>query len=345
MDLGLIDLAEFTLPVIGNLALSVNFLQITELIKQIEYCLDLQLSHSNWMEIMAIGEHSCYSKLEHLAAAFGLLSFKSMKLEHISTMYKLFWYLSHPYLDTDSELDVFKFGFRWITHTETGGDAVLIIIGCLDLKRVTPKELTEMSFLIKDYPNSLAEKVLHCLQWLFYNGGISLETVTSKKCILIEIFTERVYIEICNLIKESNARKLEYTPAVAIWKVKNRKLESFPHFLHTFTKEKGFESWLEVADKHLWGWSVVCWGPNRVVTVCGEHGRGTGAFQKDVKVYDTLRNEWIHHGVKLPPRRHSGVAVLEDSLFIIGGVGGFRLVIISLLFIQHKLFVSQINNP
>lgn len=334
MEIGLIDLTEYQLQEVGNLAVAANFLQIGELIKQIEYCLDLQLTTSTWLETMTIAENAAYTKLEQTAAAFGLLSFKNMMFipystDGIPSIVKLFWYLSHPYLDTSGELDVFKFGLQWVLCRETGADALLIILGCLDVKRLTVKDLEEINkdLRMNGFVNSLAEKVAECLLNVCKNSeDISEPAVISMKKILCEMFTERVYVEVLNLVRESTARKLAYTPVVPVWIYKEGKLDFAPHFMYTFSEEKGFEKWLEVADKHLWGWTVVSWGAYKLVIVGGEHGRGTGSFMRDVKVYDALRQEWINHGVQLPPRRHGGVTMLQDNLFLIGGVGGFRLV-------------------
>lgn len=329
MEIGLIDLSEYQLQDIGCLAVAANFLQISELMKQVEYCLDLQLSISTWIEIMTIAENAAYNKLEQKSAAFGLLSFKTMKVECIPTINKLFWYLSHPYLDTSSELDVFKFGLQWVFCKETGADALLIILGCLDMKRLTVKDLKEIinDLMVRGFVNSLAVKVAECLLKVCEDANdVSELIVVSQKKSLCEIFTERVYVEVLNLVRESKRRNLAYTPIVPVWMLKDSKLDFAPHFMYTFSEKTGFEKWLEVADKNLWGWTVVSWGAHRLVIVGGELGRGTGNFMRDVKVYDSFRQEWICHGVQLPPRRHGGVTVLGDTLFLIGGVGGFRLV-------------------
>ncbi|KAJ2942011.1 hypothetical protein O0L34_g726 [Tuta absoluta] len=328
MELGLIDLFEYPLCTIGELAMAANFLQITELVKQIELTLELQLSLSNWIEIMSIAENASYNKLAQFCAAFGLLSFRHMNVECVPSIHKLFWYLSHPYLDAGSELEVFKFGYQWIIQQETGADALLIILACLDIKRLKINDLVEIRKLVKDFEISLAAKVIDCLLELYKeNTQISSTHIVEQRQRLSEKFTERVYNEVFNLVKESRSRILSYIPVVPIWKVKDEKPEYTPHFMYTFLPNSGFQSWLEVAEKSLWGWNVTSWGPMRLVLVCGEYGRGTGMFMKDVKVYDVLKKEWTHHGVNLPPRRHGGLAVVDDSLFIIGGVGGFRVVL------------------
>ncbi|RVE47275.1 hypothetical protein evm_008072 [Chilo suppressalis] len=328
MNIGLIDLSEYTLTAIAELSVAANFLQIPELIKQIEYCLDLQLSVSTWMQTMDIAESSSYSKLEQLSAAFGLLSFKTMRPEYVPSIKKLYWYLSHPYLDAPNELDVFKFGLQWISTTETGADALMLLLCCLDIKRLTTPELREMKILVADHAKSLASKVVHFLYELSL-GDYELTTsvLLNQKSILCDMFTERVFNEVFNLVKENKGRELAYIPSIPVWMIKDTKPEVIPHYMYTFTEEKGFEKWIEIAEKNLWGWSIVEWGPTRLVVVCGEHGKGTGLFMKDVKVYDTLRKEWTHHGVELPSRRHGGVTIIGDALYMVGGVGGFRVVL------------------
>ncbi|XP_072930107.1 kelch-like protein 25 isoform X2 [Epargyreus clarus] len=328
MRIGIIDLSEHSLATIKEIALTANFLQVTELIKQIEYTLDSQLSPSNWVETMAIAECATFPKLEHFAAAHGLLSFKRMKPEYIPTIQKLFWYLSHPYLDAETECEVFKFGHEWIMKNGGGGDALLLVLCCLDYKRLTFYDLQDMTGMLGNYANSLAEKVIECLreqsdeQDEFYTSYF-----TRRKSSICKKYTERVYREIVNLMKASIQRKFIHTPTIPMWIVKESKPEVIPHHLYTFTQEHAFEKWLEVAEKNLWGWSVIAWGLTKIILVCGEVGRGSGIFYKDIKVYDTLRQQWTQHGVELPPRRHAGLAVVEDELYIVGGVGGYRVVL------------------
>lgn len=338
MEIGLIDLYDYSLTKISEIAMAANFLQITELIKQIEYTLQLRLSRKNWLKIMSIAEASAYTKLEQYSAAFGLLSFKEMKTDYIKSLEKLYWYLSHSYIDAWSELEVFKFGLKWVTAKETAGDSIMLILCCLDIRRLTTRDLVEIKMLMEPYELSLAAKVVDCLHEVsITNCGVSVTNITENKEKLCEMFTVRVYTEVLNLVKESKSRNLKHTAAVSFWTKKEHKdekkrphlvttsLGSY-HYLYKFSEQSGFESWLQIAEKNLWGWGFTQWGPMRIIVVCGEHGRGTGLFMRDVKVYDILKKEWISHGVQLPSGRHAGLTVLGDSLFIVGGVGAFRSV-------------------
>lgn len=339
MEVGLIDLYDYTLTKISEIAMAANFLQITELIKQIEYTLQLRLSRKNWLKIMAIAEASAYTKLEQYSAAFGLLSFKVMNSDNIKSLEQLYWYLSHPYVDAWSELEVFKFGLKWVTANETCGDSIMLILCCLDIRRLTTCDIVEIKRLVEPHELSLAAKVVDCMHEVsITNCGLSVTNITDNKEKLCEMFTDRVYAEVLNLVKESKSRKLQYTAAVSLWTKKEHKDEkkrhlhhaisslSSCHYMYKFTEQSGFESWLQIAEKNLWGWGFAQWGPMRVIVACGEHGRGTGLFMKDVKVYDVLKKEWINHGVQLPSGRHAGLTVLGDTLFIVGGVGAFRSV-------------------
>lgn len=338
MEIGHIDLYDYSLTSISEIAMAANFLQITELIKQIEYTLELRLSRKNWIKIMSIAESSAYTKLEQYSAAFGLLSFQEMKTDCIKSLEKLYWYLSHPYLDAWSELEVFKFGLQWATAKETGGDSIMVILCCLDIQRLTTSDLVQIKMLMEPHELSLAAKVIDCLHEVSTtNCGLSIRNVTENKEKLCEMFTDRVYTEVLNLVKESKSRKLKYTAAVSFWTKKEHKdekkrlhLVTTPlgsyHYMYRFSEQSGFESWLQIAEKNLWGWGFTQWGPMRIIVACGEHGRGTGLFMRDVKVYDVLKKEWICHGVQLPSGRHAGLTVLGDSLFIVGGVGAFRSV-------------------
>lgn len=327
--MGLIDLYEHDLPVISCLATAATFLQITELSKQIEYCLDILLTHSNWVQIMSIAQKAVYGKLEKISAAYGLLNFKTMKVEYIPSIEKLFWYLSHPYLDNDNEMDVFKFGLQWMHSNETDPDALIIILGCLDMKGVTTKDLEEIrDEIMKQYTtDSLTFKVVECLLNICRSKVLSESNVILLKDSLCDLFTEKVYVEVLNLVRESRERSLSYTPTITLYNPKQgEKDNDGPYFLYKISKDNGFEKWLEVGSKHFWGFSVASWGVTKIVVVGGEYGRGTGSFMRDVKVFDILKEEWTTHGVELPKRRHGSVAILGDTMFFIGGVGAYRLV-------------------
>lgn len=328
MKIGLIDLSEYSLQTIGEIAIAANFLQISELIKQIKYVLDLQISTSNWMYTMEIAENVSYKILEQMSAAYGLLSFKSMKVNYVPTLKKLFWYLSHPYLNTESELSVFKFGLEWILHNETGADALMIVLGCLDITKLSLESLSEIKKLMKDYVNSLASKVVDCLYYLLRNVyALSSKVMSEHKEELCEKFTVRVYNEAISLIRESKVRRLQFTLLVPMI-TKELPEDESTHYMYMYNPNEGFKKWVKLVEKDIWGWNVVSWDATKLVIVGGERGKGTGMFIKDVKVYDTLKQEWIQHGVQLPPRRHGSVAVVGDLLYIVGGVGGFRSVIL-----------------
>ncbi|XP_014371860.2 uncharacterized protein LOC106721436 [Papilio machaon] len=347
MNIGLIDLSDYSHQIIGEIAMAANFLQISELIKQIEYTLDIQLSVNNWIDTMTIAENASYIKLEEHAVAFGLFSFKLMKPSFISSIKKLFWYLSHPYLDAECELDVFKFGLDWVLNNETGADAIMIVLGSLDLSRLSLSDFLEMKSLTTDYNSSLPAKVIDGLVSLHKKyGELSPQIISEQKELQCETFTRRVYDEICNLVKESKHRKLKFTLSLPMT-IKQPLADESPHYMYTYTLGVGFGKWLELVEKNLWGWNVVSYNGTKLVIVCGEYGKGTGMFMRDVKEYDTLRREWNRHGVQLPQRRHGSVAVLGDSLYIIGGVGGFRVVLDTAIIynMREKTFRSIAKLP
>ncbi|XP_045776912.1 kelch-like protein 25 [Maniola jurtina] len=335
MKIGMILLSEYPLSTVGEIAIAANFLQITELIKQIQYVLDIQLSESNWLETMSIAQNASYSQLEHYSAAYGLYSFNSMKPEDIPTIEMLVWYLCHPYLGSENEMHVFKFGFNWLLKNRRL-EHTLLILACLDIRRVTNKTLIDLKeYLITywdqnlDYfSNSLVPKVIDCLIKLTSKDvEISESSLCEHKTELCDKFSERVWSELMSIVKHSRARLIKYVPVVPLWTLTDLRPDFSPHLLYTFEEDNGFEKYLEVAEKNLWGWNVAAWGLTKLVVVGGEHGRGTGIFMKDVKVYDTLKKTWTQFGVQLPPRRHAGVTTVGDLLYIVGGVGEFRIVL------------------
>ncbi|XP_037966814.2 kelch-like protein 30 [Plutella xylostella] len=327
IDNGLIDLTDYSLNEINDLAASANFLQITELLKQIECVLDLRLNVANCLHIMGMAEMASFPALKKLAASYALLQFKEMKAEYIPSLQSLHWYLSHSHLNTDCELSVFKMGLQWVIEAHRSADALLIVLGCLDIAALTVQELQEMQQLLKEYQYSLASKMVDCLHEIFVRfWDISTTDIVKNKQLLCELNTERVFTEVLNLVNSSMKRELKLVPCVSLTESTGCH-EKGPQFIYTFDESTGFEKWLEIPEKNLWGWSVAAWGAHRLVVAGGEYGRGSGRFLRDVLVYDTLRARWSRLGARLPPRRHAGLAVRGDTLYMAGGVGSFRIVL------------------
>ncbi|XP_045776910.1 kelch-like protein 40b isoform X2 [Maniola jurtina] len=331
MKMGIKVLYEYPLSINIKVATAADYLQIPELIKEIQYVFEIQLSESNWLETMAMAENACYSQLEQYSAAYGLFAFNSMKPEYIPTIHKLVWYLSHPYLDSRNEMQVFKLGFKWLFEKHKL-EHTLLILACLDMTRVTNKNLMDMREFLSDYishfSDSLVLEIIDCLLELHSkNVEISELSLCKHKTELPDKFSERVWTELMNIVKHSRTRLMKYVPIVPLWPLKGFRPDTLPYSLYTFEKDKGFEKYLDPLDKNLWGCNFAAWGLTKLVVVCGVHGRGTGIFMKDVKVYDTLKKTWRQFGVQLPPRRHAGVTVVGDLLYIVGGVTQLKVVL------------------
>ncbi|XP_023954887.1 kelch-like protein 10 isoform X3 [Bicyclus anynana] len=331
MQMGMILLSEYPLKTIGDIAVAANFLQITELIKQIQHVLDIQLNESNWLATMTVARNASYEDLEQYSAAYGLYNFNSMKPECITSIHKLVWYLSHPHLDCQNELDVFKFGLLWL-YKNNQLKEILLVLACLDMQKITSKTLTDIRRTFKDYDSHLSDslflEIISCLFNITSKGlQISESSLCEVKIELSDKYTERVWSESLSIVKNSQPRVLKYVPVVPIWILKDDKPELRPHNVYTFDEGEGFEKYLEVADQNLWGWSMAAWGLTKLVVVCGEHGRGTKMFMQDVKVYDTLKKQWEQISAQLPFRRHAGVTSVGDLLYILGGVGEYRVVL------------------
>lgn len=354
MNNGHVDLTDITTFV--DLAVSANFLQINELMTQIEYTLTCKLCPSNWLTTLTIAENISSSKLELSAVAYGILSFQSMEPEHIPTIHQLHWYLSHPYLDINSEFQVFKFGFDWVVLSNYSADALLVVLSCLDLRALTKMHIEEISkVLLEKFKGSLPTKMVQCLlEIVSSNIELSVDKINHSKQSLCEKYTEHVYNEVLSLINSTWTRKFQMIPCVPIMEILDdtprefveqsttlshpstskesskpislKEIASRPHYMYQFHEDSGFEKWLEIAPSSLWGWSVTSWGPTKLVVVGGEYGRGSGSFMRDLSVYDTLNKEWVKHGVEFPPRRHAGIVVMGNKLYIVGGVGSYRYV-------------------
>lgn len=338
MELGFIDLSDYSLATVGDLYSAAIFLQITELCKQIDYCLGDMISVKNWIQIVEIAQKAPSKTLEQFAATYGLMSFKIMKPEYIPSAHKLFWYLSHPYIHAETELEVFKFGMEWLELNNMNGHGLLTILCCLDYNRLRYAHLVEMKHktimkdgdFICDDASGLAHDVINGLLQVSKVSDLSITSIEENMELLCKDdknLGEKYHTLVVNIVRESIQRKLKLTPLLPMWTFESSiegKAELSPNYLYTYSHETGFNKWLEISAKNHWGWSLASWSHTKIVICGGEHGRGTGKFMRDVKVYDIHKKEWIHHGVQLPVRRHAGVVVLGDELYILGGVGAYR---------------------
>ncbi|XP_039758147.1 kelch-like protein 26 [Pararge aegeria] len=326
---GMIFLTEYPFSTIGEIAVAANFLQITQLIEQIQEFLNSRLCLNNCIEIMLAARYASYKQLEQTSSACGLYSFNFMKLEYITTLKNLVWYLSHPYLDSQNEFHVFHFGFKWLCENHKLDDT-LLILACLDMKRITYDNLVDIKKTLSDYVSRLSDSlVLEIIELLLFltrqKNEISESKVHDLKNQLCEKFSESVWSESLSIIKDSITRLLKYVPLVSCHIRNNEEPEESQQCLYTFDEDKGFEQYLEVADKNLHGWNATTWGLTKLVFVGGEYGRGTGVFFRDIKVYDTLKKKWTLYNVELPSRRNAGVTTAGDLLYIVGGVNEYGM--------------------
>ncbi|CAH2264143.1 jg8104 [Pararge aegeria aegeria] len=326
---GMIFLTEYSFSTIGEIAAAANFLQISKLIEQIQEFLNSRLCLNNCIEIMLAARYASYTQLEQTSSACGLYSFKFMKLEYITTLNNLVWYLSHPYLDSHNEFHVFHFGFKWLCKNHKLDDT-LLILACLDMKRVTYDNLVDIKETLSDYVSRLSDSlVLEIIDLLLFLTSQKIKISESKvhdlKDQLCEKFSESVWSESLSIVKDSITRLLKYVPLVSCHIRNNEEPEESQQCLYSFDEDKGFEQYLEVADINLRGWNATSWGLTKLVFVGGEYGRGTGVFFRDIKVYDTLKKKWTLYDVELPSRRNAGVTTVGDLLYIVGGVNEYGM--------------------
>ncbi|GBP13398.1 Kelch-like protein 26 [Eumeta japonica] len=344
---------------LSDLASSANYLQINELIKQIETTLDYQLSDSTWMSTLIVAEAASYIQLEYRSAMHGLLSFKKMKPIYVPALDRLHWYLSHPWLDTEDEISVFRFGCEWIKTTNSPPESFLIILGCLDMSNLSNVDFEEMLSLMQNYKECLAYRIIQFLLEVSISlSDIIVEAIRLHRDELCEKHSQEVYDEVIEIVRGSHRRGMPVVPCVPMinkidWKCSDEEASeklcppNTPQYIYKFIENVGFEQWLEVTDKSLWGWSVCAWGRTKVCVVGGEYGRGSGHFMKEIAIWDVIRQEWIRHSVNLPPRRHAGLACVNDELYIVGGVGTFRVILSSAIVynLAEKSFRKIANIP
>ncbi|XP_023954947.1 kelch-like protein 9 [Bicyclus anynana] len=354
MEMGNILLSEYPLTIIDQIAVTADFLQIRDLTKQIQHVLDIQLSESNWLDTMTIAQKASYTELEQLSAAYGLYNFNSMETRSISTIHILIWYLSHPYLDSQDELQIFKFGLLWLYRNLQVKDNVLLILACLDMKRVTNKTLLDIRDFSNNYScGSLFLEIISCLLNITSKGlDISESSLCEHKEEICEKFTERVWCEALSIVKDSRPRLLKYVPVVPTQKNildEKNMLHVLQNFVCTLNEDRQFEKLLEVADKEFMDWKVAAWGPTKLVVLCGFRLRfGSGIeFMQDVMVYDTLRNQLEKISAQLPQKRFPGVTIVGDLLYILGGLceNGFITNTTIVYNLRERKYISKAKLP
>ncbi|KAI5639670.1 kelch-like protein 26 isoform X2 [Phthorimaea operculella] len=377
------DLSDYTLPTIGKFAEAANLLEFTELSEIIETYLTLrEIMTENWIELIKFAEHYNYVKLKQLCIEFGVPPLKDMELQWVTKMDDLFWYLSQTQLFASKELEVFQFSLDWMIQYNVDVDppALLMILGCLDIKRVTRQDLLEIQTACSQFGavfnNSLAAQVVNCLLELSECHSINTERIVEKESIINEKYSVEVYHEVLSLVESSRSRSIEYIPVVSMIKPEisyqkygrifrdiidfreptastsseqlrpillptKRRLSGHFDFsgeftdagytMHKFTG-RGLEKWLDVKIPkwkldHRYNWNVAAWGPRRLVLVLSKSKLqfATGGVEFSaidsfavVKVYNVLKKEWTEFNPVLPNVLVRRLAVVRDSLFIIG---------------------------
>ncbi|KAJ2941929.1 hypothetical protein O0L34_g10746 [Tuta absoluta] len=371
------DLSEYALSAISKLAEASNLLQFTDLSEIIETCLILrEITKENWIELIKLAENNNFVKLKQLCVDSGVPPLKEMGLQCVPNLNELFWYLSQTQLLTTNEFEVFQFGVDWIVHHNVDNPtptSLLMILGCLDIKRLTKKDLLEIQTACSQFgavfKNSLAAKVVDCLVELSECNQITTEEIVAKQSIANGIYSEEVYTELLSLVKSSRSRNIEYTPVVSMVKpvipptnphgrlfqntidyrepttsASSEQLRPIPletkywgdnndarFTMYKFTK-RGLEKWLDLKIPkwridHRCNWNVAAWGARSLVlvfskskvecyTASGEFS-GLDAFSV-INVYNVLKKEWMEYNTLLPDIYVRRLAVVGDSLFIIG---------------------------
>ncbi|KAI5706737.1 hypothetical protein M8J75_010849 [Diaphorina citri] len=266
-------------------------------------------------------------------------SFKNLSFEHLHS------YLNMPGLNITNEFKMFEAIHLWIDHEfDARCSHINVLLECIHYSQLPLLEINDMLFYSCVHESEYAKSLLNCIK----NIKIDKAYVCSDEKLFI---TARQLIE-----KSERILPIKCFIFACILKNKdimcaNMKLGFQPVILYHDTREDTLkisltlEKMCEIPDSVV-GHQVIPIGQN-IWIIGGEYQMGKGDWNMSVWKFNTWSNKWEHETCLPTPRRHHSVVCLDNEIFVIGGVGRYRVMLetVDRYNIQSKLWEKCSNLP
>ncbi|XP_060524199.1 kelch-like protein 40b isoform X2 [Cylas formicarius] len=268
-------------------------------------------------------------------------------------------YLGHINLRTDCEFRVFQTIMRWWyenckAYELEKNETIVKLLHCLNFKRLTDDNVREM----KTYPdistNSGVVDILNCFLSLrqglrvdeypqaSHKHACSLSQSKGRKssdlpCLIFEAFDySSTNEEEMVLIRDRFHRKRHLTKVLESTSNSSKKKMLFGMLYDPAIN--GFTKLIEIDGKKckdLTGFSLTAY-KEFVLIYGGEFLIGGGNWNNNIWVFDTFRERWERKHQLPHGRRHFESCKVGHRLYIIAGIGRFRIIQDNLIYYDFK---------
>ncbi|KAK5650628.1 hypothetical protein RI129_001657 [Pyrocoelia pectoralis] len=312
----------------------------------------------NCLKIWTVAEQLDLKPLYLKAKSMSLIEFDVIKdLECVTDLQlkPLCFYLGNTNLQCKNEMDVFQTLMKWWYENSTKylktdhSDIFVCFLRCLDFKNLLNSDLQE----ILTYPdialNGRIVKILQCILDLRHKlRNAHDENVTDIAQLLINsksrICKEYACILVNTCPEERKRKKLKGNVVYHDPYMRKRFYENIDSsdaataIIYYDNATNNFVKFLEIDKEkcgNLDGFKIIGY-KEFIFLLGGEYFLGKGNWNKNVWVYDTIRENWERKSVLPFERRHFECCVCGNFIYIISGTAKFRVMSDNMFWYNYK---------
>ncbi|XP_048523246.1 kelch-like protein 30 isoform X2 [Dendroctonus ponderosae] len=245
-------------------------------------------------------------------------------------------YLGHVYLNIREEFNIFQAAMNWWYENQQKYEekdqfgVVLRLLNCIDFRQLTEFEIQEMLSFPNIVDNVQITAVLNGVLKLKYNKIIENSSISGEHLIYAK--------HLCN----SKGRRKSKVPGLLLGQfpvpTNNSKRDIlYEHVI--YEESESFDEFLSIdgtkITDDLTGFHLTSY-KQYICLFGGEFILGLGQWNRNFWMYDTIKGTWERKTILPVSRRHFECAVVNDCVYIVGGVGNFRIVQENIIFYDFK---------
>ncbi|XP_017786331.1 PREDICTED: kelch-like protein 38 [Nicrophorus vespilloides] len=316
-------LTDEDMPLVLQTACMLQFEEIIEIVRD---KLLINLDASNCLKVWFLTEPLNLKPLYLKAKNLAMMEFRTIHSNGTIfnlTFEELHQYLANVHLDC-KEFEVFIAFMDW--HYENGNN-VMELLSCLDFNRLSNKEIGEM-MMYPDVKNSLAlVNVLECV--VDIRKGDNVKNELAEKLLncnrRVSLIDPLFFVSL-----ETDAKQKEDDHYRDKYKRRRRSSKILCHNSVLLYDQNNKDFWKAVdlcKDKFngYSGYEIIGY-KEQIFLFGGEASLGTGNWNTNFWMYDTIRESWDLKGRMPSGRRHFETCIIKNHVYIVGGTGKFRVI-------------------
>uniref|UniRef100_A0A8D9AH41 Kelch-like protein 30 n=1 Tax=Cacopsylla melanoneura TaxID=428564 RepID=A0A8D9AH41_9HEMI len=274
--------------------------------------------------------------------------FKSLSFEH------LYIYLTLPGLNITNEFKMFEAIHLWIDHDFNARCShINTLLELIHYSQLPLLELNDMLFYSCVHESEYAKSLLNCIKNMKIDKSYACSDeklfITARQLVEKPDRTLPIMCFIFACVIKTKDLYLGSTGGCPNMKMNNMSFQ--PVILYHDTREDTLkisltlEKMCEIPDSVM-GHQVIPIDQH-IWIIGGEYQMGKGDWNMSVWKFNTWSHKWEHETCLPTPRRHHSVVVLDNEIFVIGGVGRYRVMLetVDRYNIQTKLWDKCSNLP